>query len=221
LPRPRPQVDTARQQQQLRQSDVKRRQGLVGIVSAEDQERFANTAAVAGSTLAGAMAALNIAKLNLERAVLTAPANGYVTHLRLRAGDYANVGQARIAIIDSDSFWVSGYFEETKIAGIHLGDPARIKLMGYDTPLTGHVESLGRGISDTNDSINGVGLPTVNPIFTWVRLAQRLPIRIAIDGVPDGVTLASGMTASVSVGAAAAPPHTPRGQLLSWLQDNL
>ena len=215
------QVDTARQQQQLHQSDVKRRQGLVGIVSAEDQERFANTAAVAGSTLAGAVAALNVAKLNLERSVLTAPANGYITHLRLRPGDYANAGQPRIAIIDADSFWVSGYFEETKIAAIHLNDPARIKLMGYPTPLTGHVESIGRGISDTNDAINSLGLPTVNPIFTWVRLAQRLPIRIAIDSVPDGVTLASGMTASISVGPAAAPPHTPRGQLLSWLQDNL
>jgi multidrug resistance efflux pump len=215
------QVDTAQQQQQLRNSDVRRRQGLTGIVSAEEQERIANTAAVAGSTLAGAQAALDVAKLNLERATLYAPANGYVTHLRLRVGSYVNTGQPRVAIIDADSFWISGYFEETKLAKIHTGDPARIKLMGYDAPLTGHVESFGRGISDVNDATNAVGLPTVNPIFTWVRLAQRLPIRIAIDSVPDGIVLASGMTASVSVGSETEVDRTPRGRLLSWLKDNL
>ncbi len=215
------QVDTARQQQQLRNSDVRRRQGLTGIVSAEEQERIANTAAVAGSTLAGAQAALDVAKLNLERATLTAPANGYVTHLRLRVGSYVNAGQPRIAIVDSDSFWISGYFEETKLSKIHAGDPARIKLMGYDAPLTGHVESFGRGISEVNDAVNAVGLPTVNPIFTWVRLAQRIPVRIAIDSVPDGLILTSGMTASISVGPETAADRTPRGRLLSWLQDNL
>lgn len=200
---------------------MKRRQGLTGIVSAEEQDRIINVAAVAGSTLAGAQAALDVAKLNLERTVLRAPANGYIMHLRLRAGSYANAGQPRIAVLDADSFWITGYFEETKISGIHLGDLARVKLMGYDTPLTGHVESFGRGISDGNDAINGVGLPTVNPIFTWVRLAQRMPVRIAIDHVPDGVVLTAGMTASVSVGRDADAPTTPRGRLLGWLRDNL
>jgi multidrug resistance efflux pump len=212
------QADAASEQQKLRQSDVKRRQGLTGIVSAEEQERFANTAVVAAATLEGAMAALDIAKLNLQRSTVTAPANGYVTHLRLRAGAYAAAGQPRIAIIDSDSFWINGYFEETKIAAIHVGDPARIKLMGAEAPLTGHVESLGRGIGDLDDATNAVGLPTVNPIFTWVRLAQRLPVRIAIDKVPAGVTLVSGMTASISVGG---ETKQPRGRLTGWLEDNL
>jgi multidrug resistance efflux pump len=212
------QVDAASEQQKLRQSDVKRRQGLTGIVSAEEQERIANSAAIAGSTLEGAVAALEIAKLNLARSVLIAPANGYVTHLRLRPGDYANAGQPRIAVIDSDSFWINGYFEETKIPAIHVGDMARIKLMGIDAPLTGHVESIGRGIGDTDDATNAVGLPTVNPIFTWVRLAQRLPVRIEIDKVPDGVILASGMTASITVGDEA---KHGRGKLTGWLQDNL
>jgi multidrug resistance efflux pump len=211
------QVDTARLQQQLRQSDVRRRQGLTGIVSAEEQERIASTAAVAASSLEGAQAALDLAKLNLQRSTLYAPVNGYVTHLRLRVGDYANAGQPRLAVIDADSFWISGYFEETKIAAIHVGDAARIKLMGYAAPLSGHVESFGRGISDVNDTANGIGLPTVNPIFTWVRLAQRIPVRIAIDRIPDGVMLASGMTASVSVG----PESAEKSLLLSWLKDNL
>ncbi len=215
------QFDTARQQRELRLSDVRRRQGLTGIVSAEEQERIANTAAVAGAGLAGAQAALDLAKLNLQRATLFAPVNGYVTHLRLRRGDYVNAGQPRIALIDADSFWISGYFEETKVKRIHAGDAARIKLMGYDVPLTGHVESLGRGISDVDCATNALGLPTVNPIFTWVRLAQRIPVRIALDKVPDGVVLVAGMTASIAVGPDETASRPPRGRLLGWLQDHL
>jgi multidrug resistance efflux pump len=214
-------VDTARQQLQLRNSDARRRQGLTGVVSAEEQERFANTAAVAQATLAGAQAALDIARLNLTRSVLYSPVNGYVTHLRLRVGDYASAGQSRIAVVDSDSFWVTGYFEETKLRQVHLGDPARVKLMAYDAPVLGHVESIGRGISDPNDQINTRGLPMVNPIFTWVRLAQRVPVRIAIDTVPPGVELVAGLTASVAVGAEAESAGTPRGRLIGWLEDNL
>jgi multidrug resistance efflux pump len=211
-------VDAARQQQQQRASDAKRRQGLTGVVSAEEQETTANTAAVAGSNLAGALAALDVARLNLQRSTLYAPVNGYVTQLRLRVGDYANAGQPRISVVDSDSFWLTGYFEETKLHAIKVGDSARIKLMAYDTPLTGHVDSIGRGISDPNDASNARGLPEVNPIFTWVRLAQRVPVRIAIDKVPEGVVLVSGLTASISVGS---DEHITPGRLVSWLEDNL
>jgi RND family efflux transporter MFP subunit len=214
-------VDAAQQELKLRTSDARRRQGLTGVVSAEEQEQFANTASVARATLAGAQAALDVAKLNLTRSELTAPANGYVTHLRLRVGDYANVGQPRVAVVDSDSFWVTGYFEETKLRRIHVGDPARIRLMAYDAPVLGHVESIGRGISDPNDQISSRGLPTVSPIFTWVRLAQRVPVRIAIDQVPPGIELVAGLTASISVGTDATPEQTPRGRLLAWLEDNL
>jgi multidrug resistance efflux pump len=214
-------VDAAQLDLRLHMSDVRRRQGLTGVVAAEEQERFASMAAVARATLDGAEAALDVAKLNLARSVLTAPVNGYVTQLRLRVGDYATAGQAKVAIVDSDSFWVAGYFEETKLRHIHVGDPARIKLMAFDAPVLGHVESVGRGISDPNDQSNARGLPTVNPTFTWVRLAQRVPVRIAIDKVPPGVELVAGLTASVSVGTEAAPEGGPRGRLLSWLEDNL
>jgi multidrug resistance efflux pump len=144
-----------------------------------------------------------------------------VTHLRLRVGDYANVGQPRVAIVDSDSFWVTGYFEETKLRRIHVGDPARIRLMAYDAPVLGHVESIGRGISDPNDQISSRGLPTVSPIFTWVRLAQRVPVRIVIDQIPPGIELVAGLTASISLGTDATPRQTPQGRLLTWLEDNL
>lgn len=215
----RAQVEAAAQDLRLKEADMRRRQGLAGVVSSEEQQRYASAVAVSRAALDGAKAALDVAELNLQRTVLRAPANGYVTHLRLRVGAYATAGKPAVAVIDSDSFWIAGYFEETKLAGIRVGAPARIKLMGYDAPLAGHVQSLGRGIGDTNDAINGVGLPTVNPVFTWVRLAQRLPVRIAIDRVPQGVTLAAGMTASVSLGGGGR--RTPHGRLLGWLEDYL
>ena len=108
-------------------------------------------------------------------------------------------------MLDSDSFWMAGYFEDTKLAAIHLGDPALAALMGYREPLHGHVESIARGIATPNLDPGALGLATVNPVFTWVRLAQRIPVRIHIDQVPDTVHLAAGLTATVTVGAGAAP----------------
>ena len=215
------QYDSAKQQQQQRESDMRRRRGLNGLVSAEEQETSTNTAAVASSAMAAAKAALDLDKLNLARSTLYAPVDGFVTHLRLRVGDYATAGAARMTVVDSSSFWISGYFEETKLAQIRVGDVARVELMGYDATIDGHVESIGRGIADTNDSVAANGLPAVNPVFTWVRLAQRIPVRIAIDRVPPGIVLAAGMTASISVGSDARPHDTPRGKLLRWVEDNL
>jgi multidrug resistance efflux pump len=214
-------VDRATQQLRLDKSDANRRKGLTGIVSAEEQEKYAITAAVAAAELDAARAALDRANLNMARSELRSPVNGYVTNLRLRVGDYATVGQPRVAVIDADSFWIYGYFEETQIQGVHVGDPARIKLMGYRRTLTGQVESITRGITDQDSQIDRYGLPDVNPVFTWVRLAQRIPVRIAIESVPPGILLASGMTCSVSVADAANPPDTPFGRLLGLLQDYL
>lgn len=217
-------LDAARHQEDLHQSDVRRRLGLTGIVSAEEQERVQSTAAVSGAALSGAEAELDVAKLNLQRSVLYSPVDGWVTHLRVRVGDYATVGKAVVSVVDANSFWVDGYFEETKLAHISVGDPARIKLMGYRQPLLGHVESIGRGISDPDDQVNARGLPTVNPVFTWVRLAQRIPVHVDIDKVPDSVHLAAGLTASISIGPEEmdrAADTSLRGRLYTWLRDRL
>ncbi|WP_044563039.1 HlyD family secretion protein [Azospirillum sp. B4] len=211
----------ARDDQALKRSDAQRRQGLAGVVSDAEQERFRSTANVAGAQLDAAAAALDLANLNLERSVIRSPVNGYVTNLRLRVGDYATVGQPRVAVIDTDSFWVSGYFEETKLARIHEGDPARIKLMGYANPLAGHVETLARGINDRNSAPNAYGLQDVNPVFTWVRLAQRIPVRVAIDTVPPGIVLAAGMTCTVSVGEEAGRPQGLVGRVLARLESRI
>jgi multidrug resistance efflux pump len=125
--------------------------------------------------------------------------NGYVTNLLLRVGDYAHSGVSNIPIIDSDSFWVDGYFEETKLARVCVGDRAEVKLIGYSTPIIGHVLTITRGVSVSNAATGAQGLPNVDPVYTWVRLAQRVPVRIAIDKVPPGMPLVSGMTATVTI----------------------
>ena len=211
-------LDGALEDLKLKQNDAKRRMGLGGIVSAEEQEVFNSNVATQIASVDAARAALDVAKLNLQRSVLYSPVNGYITNLNLRVGDYATAGQARLAVIDSDSYWVYGYFEETKMWGVHVGDVARVKLMGYKQIIPGHVVSIARGINDTNGNPDKLGLQDVNPIFTWVRLAQRIPVRVHLDYVPEGVTLAAGMTATISVGPES---KSRRGKLTSWLQDHL
>jgi multidrug resistance efflux pump len=149
--------------------------------------------------LAQAKAQLNQAQVNLERTRIVAPVDGYVTNLLAQLGDYVNIGVNTISLVDADSFWVDGYFEETNLAPIRVGDPAQIKLMGRDQIVRGHVDSIARAINVANAQPNNQGVATVNPIFTWVRLAQRVPVRIHIDEVPPGVVLTAGMTATIEI----------------------
>jgi multidrug resistance efflux pump len=151
------------------------------------------------ATLAQAKAQLHQAQVNLERTRILSPVDGYVTNLLAQLGDYVNVGVNTLSLVDANSFWVDGYFEETNLAPIRVGDPATIKLIGYGQIVRGHVDSIARAISVSNAQPNSQGVATVNPIFTWVRLAQRIPVRIHIDEVPPGVTLAAGMTATVQI----------------------
>mgnify|MGYP001039544035 CR=1 FL=1 len=146
-----------------------------------------------------AQAALNVAKLNLARTQVRSSVNGHVTNLLLDKGDYATAGKAMVAVVDSDSYYVAGYFEETKLRSIHIGDNVSIRLLGYSSELRGHVESVARAITDRDNAPGSELIANVNPTFNWVRLAQRIPVRIAIDHVPDGVTLSAGMTATVVV----------------------
>jgi hypothetical protein len=144
-------------------------------------------------------AAIAKAELDLRRTVIRSPVNGYVTNLLAQLGDYATVGQKLISVVDADSFWVDGYFEETSLGRIHEGDPATVKLMGHSQLVRGHVGGVARGINTPNAQPDQTGLASVNPIFTWVRLAQRVPVRIHIDQVPAGVRLVAGMTATVQI----------------------
>jgi Multidrug resistance efflux pump len=140
------------------------------------------------------------ALLNLTRSEVRAPSDGYITNLNLYPGDFATAGIARMALIDSHSFWVYGYFEETKLPRVHVGDQAVVRLMSGGKEIEGHVDSLASGIADRdNPTSNGDLLADVNPIFTWVRLAQRVPVRVHLDRIPAGVKLAMGMTCTVTL----------------------
>ena len=145
------------------------------------------------------------AKVNLGRTEIRSPVNGWVTNLLAHLGDYANVGQNQISLVDADSFWIDAYFTEPNLGSIREGDPAKVKLMGYSQIVRGRVGSIARGINIENAQGGPQGLQTVNPIFTWVRLAQRIPVRIDIDHVPEGVTLVAGLTATVEVEPRARP----------------
>jgi multidrug resistance efflux pump len=180
--------------------EAKRREQLTTLeTSEEEKQTFAATAAAADASYRQALATLGTARVNLERTQIRSPVNGYVTNLLVQQGDYANVGQNLLSVVDSDSFWVAGYFEETNLQGIRPGDRATIKLLGFDETIQGHVDSIARGITVANVQPGRAGLATVNPIFTWVRLAQRVPVRIHIDHVPPGVTLVIGQTASIQI----------------------
>ena len=193
-------VQQARANAQNVEREAKRRQQLTDLAATvEEKQTYTSNAQVAEAQYQQAVANLDQARVNLERTQIRSPVNGYVTNLLAQLGDYANVGQNLISLVDADSFWVDGYFEETNLEPIQVGDPASVKLMGYSQIIRGHVGSIARGINVANAQPNGQGLANVNPIFTWVRLAQRIPVRIHIDQVPDGVVLAAGMTATVQI----------------------
>jgi RND family efflux transporter MFP subunit len=197
-------AEAAVQQAQANAQNVarqaQRRERLSDLAeTVEDRQTYESNALVAQAQYQQAVANLDQARVNLQRTQIRSPVNGYVTNLLAQLGDYVTVGQNEISLVDADSFWIDGYFEETNLGSIREGDPASIKLMGYDQIVRGHVGSLARGINVANAQPNGQGLATVNPIFTWVRLAQRIPVRIRIDDVPDGVRLVAGMTATVQI----------------------
>jgi multidrug resistance efflux pump len=193
-------VQQAQVNAQNAEAEAKRRLALSNLaVTVEQQQTFETSAVAAQATLQQAQANLEQARVNLQRTEIRSPVNGYVTNLLTQLGDYANVGQNLISLVDADSFWVDGYFEETSLDRVQVDDPAEVKLMGYSKIIQGHVGSIARGINVPNAQPNGQGLATVNPIFTWVRLAQRIPVRVQIDEVPEGVVLAMGMTATVQI----------------------
>ena len=154
----------------------------------------------ANASLRQARAELAQATLNLEFTRVLAPADGYITNLNLRLGSQAVANQPAMALVDVNSYWVDAYFRETSIENIRAGDKAIVTLMSYpDKPVEGHVDSLGWGISQQDGSTGFELLPTISPTFEWIRLAQRVPVRIQLDSVPEGVALRVGTTGSVLV----------------------
>jgi RND family efflux transporter MFP subunit len=183
-----------------RTKEANRRNALdASIISAENRETAEFAVGTASAQYQAALASRDLAALNVERTVVRAPVTGYVTNLNVHAGDFAAVGAAKLAVINQDSFYVVGYFEETKLPLLKLNDTVKIHLMSGDTELRGHIESIARGITDRDAALGRELLADVNPTFSWVRLAQRVPVRIHIDEKPKDLVLVAGTTCTVVI----------------------
>ena len=203
-------VQSKRADMESKQQQTERRQQLTTLsTSVEEHQTYQASSDMARAAYASAVSQYNQARIDLDRTKVRSPVNGRVTNLQVQEGDYATKGTRNLSVLNTDSFWITGFFEETKLAGIEIGDPAVALLMGRRDPVIGRVESIAQGINTPNTSPGTLGLASVDPTFTWVRLAQRIPVRIRIESVPPTVRLALGMTATVSVGKDAGPasPH--------------
>ena len=168
------------------------------VISKENRDDATNIADSALADYQHALAQLDAALLNLKRTQVLATVDGYVTNLNVHRGDYARIGDPKMAVVDKDSFWVYGFFEETKLPHIRVGDKAELQMMSGEV-LKGHVESISHGIYDRDNPESRELVADVNPTFNWVRLAQRVPVRIHIDEIPEGFLLAAGTTCTVIV----------------------
>jgi multidrug resistance efflux pump len=192
-------VATRLAQYQMLQQQYERRTKLTLNLSItpEDLENAHRQTDAANASYQQAIADRDLAALNLKRTEVRATVNGFVTNLNLENGDYASPGKAMLALIDSDSYYVDAYLEETKIPQVKIGTPAAIRLMDGSPDLQGSVEGIDHGITDYDNHDGPELLANVNPTFTWVRLAQRVPVRIRITNVPPEVVVSAGMTCTV------------------------
>ena len=220
-------IDRARQQLALAQADAtvqglrvqieqarrenRRNVTLGDLVPAELREQGSTKVDQLRASLAQASAALDTARLNLVRTEVRAPVDGWVTNLDLRPGAYATAGRPVFALVDRQSLHVQGYFEETKLGRIQVGAPVRVRLIGETQWLEGHVDSIAAAIEDRERGGSSSLLANVNPTFNWVRLAQRIPVRVQLDQVPQDARLIAGRTVTVEVVEAPRGTHVAQG----------
>ncbi|HEY3694300.1 HlyD family secretion protein [Phenylobacterium sp.] len=202
-------VDGARAALAEAEREAHRNDKLPDLISAETRDQSRARVEQGRATLEQAVANRAAAALNLQRARIYAPVNGAVTNLDLRPGGYFTIGRPALALVDADSVHVDGYFEETKLPRIRVGDRVSIRLMGEARVLHGHVDSIAGAIADRERATDGVLVANINPTFSWVRLAQRVPVRVALDGTPGPIRLIAGRTATVTV-------LTPHGSPRPW-----
>ncbi|WCM23090.1 efflux RND transporter periplasmic adaptor subunit [Paraburkholderia bryophila] len=183
---------------QARREDARNRK-LGNLVAAEVYEESRSRVEQGEAALADANVAIDTAKLNLQRSTIVSPVDGYLNDRAPRTGEFVAAGRAVLAVVDMHSFRVDGYFEETKLRGIDIGQPVDITVMGEPNVLRGHVQSIVAAIEDRDRTQGSNLLPNVNPAFSWVRLAQRIPVRVALDEVPADFRMIAGRTATVSV----------------------
>lgn len=181
------------------QRESRRNKSLGNLVAREQLEESQSREMRAQAALTEAQVAVDSAQLNLDRTVVRSPVDGYVNDRAPRVNEFVTAGRPVLSIVDSSSFHIDGYFEETKLDGIHVGQRVDIRVIGDNARLRGHVESIVAGIEDRDRSSGQNLLPNVNPAFSWVRLAQRIPVRIVFDEVPEDFRMIAGRTATVSI----------------------
>ncbi|WP_300730813.1 efflux RND transporter periplasmic adaptor subunit [Pseudomonas sp.] len=181
------------------QRESRRNRGLGNLVAREQLEESQSREMRAQAALTEAQVAVDSAQLNLDRTVVRSPVEGYVNDRAPRVNEFVTAGRPVLSIVDSTSFHIDGYFEETKLDGIHVGQRVDIRVVGDNARLRGHVQSIVAGIEDRDRTSGQNLLPNVNPAFSWVRLAQRIPVRIVFDDVPEDFRMIAGRTATVSI----------------------
>lgn len=195
------QVAIKQAQLKLKQHEANRRETLEGnAISAELKENAKIEVDIAQAELEEAQSNAVQAQIDLERSIIRAPKSGVITNLRLTEGNYTRLGESIVAIIVDDSFYVQAYLEETKLVKVAIGMPVYIKLMSGDQALEGSIESISYGITDQSATTDDQLLANVTPTYNWVRLAQRIPVRVKLNNIPKDIHIATGMTASVRVG---------------------
>ena len=208
-------IDTARFELALRQAkaaeesarvtlaqairEAKRNLELKDLVATEVTEQGQSRVEEAQAALLVAIVNRDKAQLDLDRTKVVAAVDGIVTNLNLRVGSYVTVSTPVMALVDRNSYYAEGYFEETKLPNIAEGNRATVRLMSDDEVLEGHVHSISRGIEDRERTTGGKLMQNINPAFNWVRLVQRIPVRVELDKIPDNIKLVSGQTVTIEV----------------------
>ncbi|MEC6825258.1 HlyD family secretion protein [Photobacterium piscicola] len=197
-------LDQTKAQLQRAQDEATRERELIqrqpGAISEMTLVQQKISVTLAQASVEAAQAAYDQSKLDLSFTKVIAPVDGYITNLNLNIGSQVVANQPVVALIDKHSFWVEGFFKETDIKDVASGDKATVTLMAYgDQPLKGLVESIGYGISHKNGSTGLSLLPNVSPTFQWIRLAQRIPVQIHLDHIPDGIQFRIGSSASIVI----------------------
>ncbi|MEZ9461509.1 HlyD family secretion protein [Vibrio splendidus] len=190
-------LSKAKNEEQRALNLEKRTPGAIPVLTLNN---LSNAVETSSANVQLAKANVEEAQLNLEYTKVYAPTNGYITNLSLREGSQAVANSPVVALIDEDSFWIEGYFKETDLVGVDAQDKAYVTLMMHNKiQLEGHIKSIGFGIAKQDGSTGNDLLPNVNPNFQWIRLAQRIPIKVKLDHIPDELQLRVGMTASIKI----------------------
>ncbi len=206
-------IAQARAELEQARRESRRDRALGDLVAAETREQNAAKVSTLEAALKSALAARNVADVDRHRTEIRATVGGTITNLDIHPGDYLAAGAQAMALVDTASLRIEGYFEETKLHRVAVGDRARVRLMGDDKDITGRVESIAAAIADDQRGEAQNLLPKVTPNFSWVRLAQRIPVRIRIDRVPPGTRLIAGRTATVEIVPANAKPDTAQAAI--------